>query len=299
MKHLILGSSGQVGAYLVDFIEGIGEEVIQWDIELDPTHDLTNDDYVFEYLRPKIIESDFVHFLAFDVGGSVYLAKYQDTYSFVDNNINLMRNVFSLLEEFKKPFYFASSQMSNMFHSTYGRLKAVGESYAKSINGINIRFWNVYGCENDPEKTHVITDFIRMALNDNKIIMRTSGIEERNFLYAKDAAQLLYGLSHMIANNVHNEDNILSQTIDEFGAIPILSSARFVSMIEIAEIIRNIINPEIQIYGNIHKLDIVQGIKNSIDLSFVNSLNRFLGLDNEKTLSQGIEEIINKEKNNI
>lgn len=298
MKHLILGSSGQVGAYLANYIKSVGDKVIEWDIAMGKGYDLADEDNLGE-LSLAIEESDFVHFLAYDVGGSTYLAKYQQTYNFVDNNIRIMKNVFGILEYTGKPFYFASSQMSNMFHSTYGRLKAIGESYTNSINGINIRFWNVYGCESDPEKTHVITDFIRMALADNRIIMRTSGVEERNFLYANDASKLLYGLSQLILNNVHKEENILSQSIDTFGAVPILSSYPFTSMIKIAEIIRDILNSGIEIYGNIHKVDLVQGVKNDINLEFVASLNKFIGLDYEKTLFEGISEIISKEKENL
>lgn len=298
MKHLILGSSGQVGAYLASYIKSVGDEVIEWDIAMGKGYDLADEDNLGG-LSLAIEESDFVHFLAYDVGGSTYLAKYQKTYNFVDNNIRIMKNVFGILEYTGKPFYFASSQMSNMFHSTYGRLKAIGESYTNSINGINIRFWNVYGCESDPEKTHVITDFIRMALADNRIIMRTSGVEERNFLYANDASKLLYGLSQLILNNVHKEENILSQSIDTFGAVPILSSHPFTSMIKIAEIIRDILNSGIEIYGNIHKVDLVQGVKNDINLEFVASLNKFIGLEYEKTLFEGISEIISKEKENL
>lgn len=297
MKHLILGSSGQVGDHLSDYIESIGDEVIKWDALMGKGYDLADEDNLAQ-LSVAIEESDFVHFLAYDVGGSTYLAKYQQTYDFVDNNIRIMKNVFGILKFTGKPFYFASSQMSNMFHSTYGRLKAVGESYTNSINGINIRFWNVYGRENDPEKTHVITDFIRMALVDNRIIMRTSGVEERNFLYANDASKLLYGLSQLMLSNAHKEENILSKSLAMFGAVPILSSYPFTSMIEIAGIVRDILDPSIQIYGNIHKVDIVQGVKNDIDLQYVKSLNEFIGLDDETSLQDGIRQIIEREKFN-
>lgn len=296
MKHLVLGSSGQIGAYLVDYLSSKGEQVIPWDVELSSDHDLSNKNLVELHLKPILTSCDFVHFLAFDVGGSNYLAKYQDTYSFVDNNINLMNNVFALLEQTQKPFYFASSQMSNMFHSTYGRLKAIGESYTNSLNGVNVRFWNVYGYETNPEKTHVITDFIKMALSDNRIIMRTSGVEERNFLYAKDAACLLDGVANSILNDVKNT-NFLKSSIDNYGAVPILTSSPFVSIIKIAEIVRGIIDPNIEIYANVHKKDSVQGFKNEIDLEFISHLNKSLGLKHETSLYTGIKEMINKYKN--
>ena len=72
-----------------------------------------------------------------------------------------MANAFGLIEKYKKPFVFASSQMSNMSYSPYGVLKRVGELYTKSLGGLIVKFWNVYGIEKDMNKAHVITDFIR------------------------------------------------------------------------------------------------------------------------------------------
>ena len=52
------------------------------------------------------------------------------------------------------PFIFASSQMSNMSHTHRTVLmKRVGELYTKSLNGLIVKFWNVYGIEKDMEKS--------------------------------------------------------------------------------------------------------------------------------------------------
>jgi nucleoside-diphosphate-sugar epimerase len=74
-----------------------------------------------------------------------------------------MLNVFNLLKKYNKKFIFASSTMSNMINSNYGVLKKIGESYSKSLGGIIVKFWNVYGIEKDMKKSHVITDFILNA----------------------------------------------------------------------------------------------------------------------------------------
>ena len=63
-----------------------------------------------------------------------------------------MANAFGLIEKYKKPFVFASSQMSNMSYSPYGVLKRVGELYTKSLGGLIVKFWNVYGIEKDMTK---------------------------------------------------------------------------------------------------------------------------------------------------
>ena len=108
----VLGSSGQIGAYLSEYLSKKGHIVREFDIVNGSHQDMTH--IPNTYLRNSIMESDFVFFLAFDVGGSRYLKKYQHTFDFVNNNTRLMANAFGLLQEYDKPFVFASSQMSNM-----------------------------------------------------------------------------------------------------------------------------------------------------------------------------------------
>ena len=191
----VLGSSGQIGAYLTKYLRDKGHDVREFDIANGEDQDMTkipNCD-----LHARIATSEFVFFLAFDVGGSHYLKKYQHTFKFIDNNTRMMANVFGYLEQYKVPFVFASSQMSNMSYSPYGVLKRVGELYTKSLSGLIVHFWNVYGIEKDMEKAHVITDFIRKgfeSLNDEgvgAVQMMTDGQEARQFLYAEDCCEAL------------------------------------------------------------------------------------------------------------
>ena len=189
MKITVLGSSGQIGAYLTEYLREKGHVVEEFDVVNGPSQDMTV--IPNQYLEFKIRDSDFVFFLAFDVGGSRYLKKYQHTYDFINNNTRLMANVFQWLKEYRKPFVFASSQMSNMSYSPYGVLKKVGELYTQTLNGLTVKFWNVYGVENDREKSHVITDFIRKGFEEGSFEMMTDGTEERQFLYAEDCCEAL------------------------------------------------------------------------------------------------------------
>ena len=190
-KILILGSEGQIGGHLVDFFEKIKNyEVLKFDLVLGKKFDIRN--FNNSLLENNIKKINFVFFLAFDVGGSRYLKKYQNSYNFLINNLLIMSNVFRLLKKYKKKFIFASSQMSNMDFSSYGTLKRLGEDLTKSLNQFYVKFWNVYGIERNREKSHVITDFILMALKNKKIKMLTSGKESREFLYATDCSQGLY-----------------------------------------------------------------------------------------------------------
>ncbi len=189
MKILILGSSGQIGAYLTEYLNSKGHEVFEYDIANCEEQDLTQiPNLALDHL---VKECDFVFFLAFDVGGSRYLKKYQHTFKFIDNNARMMVSVFGLLEKYNKRFVFASSQMSNMSHSPYGVMKRVGELYTKTLNGLLVKFWNVYGIEKDMDKAHVITDFIRRGFEEGEFEMLTDGTEQRQFLYAEDCCEAL------------------------------------------------------------------------------------------------------------
>ena len=195
MKIAVLGSSGQIGAYLSEYLSRKGHIVREFDIVNGIHQDMTH--IPNTYLRNAIMESDFVFFLAFDVGGSRYLKKYQHTFDFVNNNTRLMANTFGLLEQYDKPFIFASSQMSNMSYSPYGTLKRLGELYTETLGGLVVKFWNVYGIEKDHKKAHVITDFIRKGFEEGDFEMMTDGEEVRQFLYAEDCCE---GLEAVMKN---------------------------------------------------------------------------------------------------
>ena len=189
MRVTILGSSGQIGSYLSKYLSKKGCIVREFDVLNGEHQDMTH--IPNTYLRNAIMESDFVFFLAFDVGGSHYLKKYQHTFKFINNNTRIMANVFGYLEDYQVPFVFASSQMSNMGYSPYGVMKRVGELYTRSLNGSIVKFWNVFGIEKDMEKAHVITDFIVKGFETGVIDMMTDGTEEREFLYAEDCCEAL------------------------------------------------------------------------------------------------------------
>ena len=204
MRVLVLGSNGQIGAYLTEYLKDKGHDVREFDVSNGEEQDLTT--IPSPQLHAAISTADFVYFLAFDVGGSHYLKKYQHTFGFLDNNTRMMANVFHYIERYKKPFVFASSQMSNMSYSPYGVMKRVGELYTKSLNGLIVKFWNVYGIEHDMEKAHVITDFIRKGFETGTIDMMTDGTEEREFLYAEDCCEALETVMEKYSDFTSNDE---------------------------------------------------------------------------------------------
>ena len=268
MKYLVLGSAGQIGAELCKFLKNKGDEVVEFDIVNSPDEDLR----VPEVLDSIISGVDFVMFLAFDVGGSRYLKKYQHTYEFIENNTKLTLYTFQTLKKYNKPFIFASSQMANMSYSPYGITKSLGETFANILGGLTVKFWNVYGPEHDLEKSHVITDFIIKAKQGN-ITMMTNGIEQRQFLHAEDCSNALY---------------ILSQKYNEIDRVQNLHITNFEwnSILEIAQIISEYIPCNI---SPSKEIDIVQLDKRNEPDPYI--LNFWKP---EISLREGIKKIINE-----
>ena len=253
MKITILGSSGQIGSYLTEYLRKKDYEVFEFDIVNGEHQDMTH--IPNSYLRNAIMNCDFVFFLSFDVGGSHYLKKYQHTFNFIDNNARMMVNVFGLIEQYEKPFVFASSQMSSMSYSPYGVLKRVGELYTKSLQGLIVKFWNVYGIERDMEKAHVITDFIHKGFKTGKIDMMTDGKEQREFLYAEDCCEAMETI-------LQNYNSFSSD--DELH----ITTGASTSILEIAQYIQVLfkkINLEIDIVPNKSKDEVQKDARNISD----------------------------------
>jgi nucleoside-diphosphate-sugar epimerase len=219
MKILVLGSEGVIGSPLCTLLEKQNHEVVRWDIKLTNAHDLSNSLNVYR-LKSVIDESDFVFFLAYDVGGAKYI--WDVDLDFVNRNNMIMINTFNLLEN--KKFIFASSTMFNM-DNVYGTLKYMGEHYTRKLGGISARFWNVYGPEEVSEKSHVITDMIHKFETKGYIDLMTDGEEERQFLHTDDCAKCL----SIIMNNYDEiGENVESVDVTSFESTRIIDVAKYI-----------------------------------------------------------------------
>lgn len=272
MKYLVLGSKGQVGLSLCNYLKNIGQEVLTFDILENINQDLRIHNN--KILNDLIAECDFIYFLAWDVGGSKYLIKNQDNYEFIQNNIKITSNTFEIIKKFNRPFVFASSQMANMGFSSYGVTKNIGERLTNSLNGIVVKFWNVYGVEHDVEKFHVITDFIVKAKNNEVIDMLTDGREVRQFLHADDSAECLYTISMLYNSLPRNKEYHIT-------------SFEWVSIIDVANIISTLIPNTVVIPSR--AFDAVQlGNKNEPDPFILNYWKPKI------SLKEGILKLINQ-----
>ncbi len=271
--RLVLGSEGQIGNYLCSKLAPTG--VYGYDIEYGPEQDLRNWANMRElkqFIKDEQIE--FVYFLAFDVGGSQYLKQHEKTYEFLDNNMKLMQNTFDVLKDTEVPFLFASSQMSSMNHSPYGVLKRLGEFYTKTLGGINVRFWNVYGYEHDEKKFHVISDFVRMAEETGTIKMKTTGWEERQFLWVDDCVEALITLEHQRFS--------IDKTVDYD-----ITSGRWTSIQQVAKTVADVVGDvrPVQVEAGQHEDQVQDGIRNEPND------NMFKLWKPKTTLREGITEV--------
>jgi len=220
MRVLVLGSRGIVGKGAVRALEEAGHEVVEWDIKIDPMHDLRREECVPD-LRRIVDACDFTFFLAYDVGGAKYLKK--PSTEFLDNNTRMMTNTFQALSG--HPFAFASTQMWNMDHP-YGTLKHLGEHYTRLLGGISVRLWNVYGYEEVSEKSHVIADFIHKFKTTGKIELLTNGQEVRQFLHTKDCGRCLLAIAENFKEIKSTRDHV---DVSSFEWITILDLARMIT----------------------------------------------------------------------
>lgn len=192
-KVLVLGSAGQIGSALVPALRDKGYEVVEYDIKNTLLHDLRIPNNYS--LQRYMLDADFVFFLAYEVGGSKYLNTKQGSYAFLQSNTEIMSNVFEHLERLKKPFLFVSSQLANNQNSPYGIQKRLGEFYTYALGGLVTRLWNVYGIEEDNEKSHVITDLVKQMLKyPHEAKLLTDGAEKRQFLHADDCCEAFIAL---------------------------------------------------------------------------------------------------------
>jgi nucleoside-diphosphate-sugar epimerase len=169
-----------------------------------------------------------------------------------------------------------------MSYSPYGVMKRVGELYTKSLGGLIVHFWNVYGIEKDMEKAHVITDFIRKGFETGVIDMMTDGTEERQFLYAEDCCKAL---------------KIIMKKYDEFKSDDPLhiTSFRNNSILEVAETIQDVFKE----HGMNHIEISPSKLKDSVQMDKKNKPDTYI-LDwwqPKTTLMSGITKVFEAMKN--
>lgn len=186
LTNLVLGSEGFVGKSFCDYLEGVGERVVRFDVKRGDHEDARRVTLPFAGV-------DRVYFLAWEVGGAKYL--YRDDVQFrqLDWNLQLLLNVMPQLRESGLPFLFVSSQLAEEHDTVYGVTKRLGEVWTHLLKGVRVRLWNVYGAYEEPnERSHVVADFVHQALATGRIEMMTTGAEVRQFIHVDDVCRAFY-----------------------------------------------------------------------------------------------------------
>jgi nucleoside-diphosphate-sugar epimerase len=218
-NYLVLGGSGFIGRNLIQFLLDNGDYVENIDIKIKAKNDLKK-------LRIKNLKNfDACFFLAWDVGGSKYLTNRNYWSHQYRNNFALISNVLPQFEESKVPFLFISSQLAGTDESPYSVTKFAAENYCKNLRNATIaRQWNAYGSvENQSIRSHVVSDFINQAIKTGEIRLTTTGIEQRQFVHMSDICR-----AYLDMVQVGN------------GAIFDVSSKKYISILELAEIVADV-----------------------------------------------------------
>ncbi len=178
----MLGGEGFIGRPFVEFLRRKGNQVDVFDSILGSQFDLRH------VLIPNLSSYDACYFLAWDVGGSKYLAERSTWESQFRNNLMILSNTFPQLQHAKLKTVFVSSQLAGTDDSPYSLSKLIAQQYALELENMwLVRQWNVYGpLENYNLRSHAVSDFVYQALTSGKIVMRTSGLERRRFLHIED-----------------------------------------------------------------------------------------------------------------
>ena len=216
---MVLGGSGFIGSYLLKFLINLGHDVVNIDFKDDPRNDLRH------LLIPNLDKFDGCFFLAWDVGGAKYLNQKNTWHDQFANNIAIINNVIPQLKSSQIPFLFVSSQLAGTDKSPYSLTKNLAENYCRTINHCVVaRQWNAYGSiEKYDIKSHVISDMVIQAVNENKIKLMTSGSESRKFIHLNDICE-----AYLVLLNNH------------LGEIYDVTTENYTSIAFIANIIKEI-----------------------------------------------------------
>jgi nucleoside-diphosphate-sugar epimerase len=214
MRNLVLGSDGFVGKPLCRHLEGLGEDVIRFDIKRGSSEDGRT-------ARLDLANVDRVYFLAWDVGGAKYLYRRETQLHQLNWNLQLLLNAMPQLEERGTPFLFVSSQLAEHYDTVYGVTKRLGEVWTRLLNGVRVRLWNVYGpLESPSERSHVVSDLVWQAVLTSEIRLLTTGEEKRQFIHTDDVCRAFH---HALSGR--------------FDGIYDVTSFEWVSVLDVARVI--------------------------------------------------------------
>tara|TARA_Y100001970_G_scaffold294355_1_gene451369 strand:+ start:3330 stop:4268 length:939 start_codon:yes stop_codon:yes gene_type:complete len=258
IRNLITGGAGFLGSHLVDRLMNSGEKVICLDNYCSGRKNnvikwISNSRFELidhDVTIPIHIEADRIWHLACPAAPSSYLnnpiktskTNFLGTYNMLELAKNIKAKllmastseVYGNPEIHPQPESYKGSVNNIGLRSCYDEGKRIAESLCFDFNRIYsneitiARIFNTYGPRMLPEDGRVISNFIVQSLNNEPITIYGDGSQTRSFCYVDDLIEAL-----ILLMNSRNKGPIN------------LGNPYECSILELAELIRSKINPEI------------------------------------------------------
>ena len=262
-RNLVTGGSGFLGSHLIDKLMYLDEKVICLDNFF--TGDKSNISQWINHPNFELIRHDVTEPIKLEVDKIWHLACPASPIHYQLNPIKTSKtsflgtyNMLGLARRVKADFLLAStsevygdpeinphsenyrgSVNTTGIRSCYEEGKRIAETLCsdyKRMHNLNIRImriFNTYGPRMRPDDGRVISNFIVQALEGNKMSINGDGLQTRSFCYVDDLIEGMFKLMYTNLDTPVNVGNPENYTI-----------------LELAEKIRNLINPSLEFEFN-------------------------------------------------
>lgn len=263
-RVLVSGGAGFVGSHLCEFLVKRGDHVICLDSYFTGTKD--NVKHLLEYTNFEIIRHDVVEPILLEVDEIYHLACPASPVHYKYNPIKTLKtsflgtmNMLGLAKRVNARFLLTSTSevygdpLEHPQRETYwGNVNPIGERscydegkrVAETLtmdyhreHGLEVRIvriFNTYGPRMALDDGRVMSNFVAQALSGEDITVYGEGTQTRSFQYVSD---LVAGLTKVMANDEH------------IGPFNLGNPGEF-TMIELAKLVQEMVNPDVKI---VHK----------------------------------------------
>ena len=282
MKILVTGGSGFIGSHVVDKLIGAGHSVSVLDIKK-PTY--RSD---VEYIKGDITSEKDIRKSLKGIEIVCHIAAFSDINLVKDNPLltvkyNIMGTAY-LLEECRRQkvsrfilasTVFAYDQRGHLYTTSKIASELLCKNYQTlySLPYTILRYGTAYGPRS--RRDDVIARFVEKALKGENLVVYGTGEQKRNFTYVEDLATgTVAALADVAANKTYT-----------------LVNKRSLSVKELAEIVKKIVNDKIDIEYDASRQDDYQGtIPGDTEIE---QQNKELGWEPRVDVEDGIRKYVN------
>lgn len=197
-KILVTGGSGFIGSHVADALKEQGYKVIIFDAVPSKYKSKSQEEFVGDILQPGDIEramegcSAVYHFAA---QADIRVSSDTPTQTIVSNIIGTQNVLEAARKHHLNRFIFAStiyvySELGSFYRVSKQACEKIIEEYQREfdLNYTILRYGSLYGPR--ANKFNFISSALSQALKNKKIFRRGDGMEIREYIHVKDAAQL-------------------------------------------------------------------------------------------------------------